>query len=151
MEAFAFVAQLISTISVIVSLVCLAFKIRQNTRAMRRAAARDIVRDLNELGRYFIEMPDLDELYLRALEQPQELTVAERFRFQRLIAYISSSFQMPLEYQRDGLLSDEDYEAYAQSILQLFESSVVMEWWEKEGQFVFSQRFRDLVSERRAA
>lgn len=85
MEAFAFVAQLISTISVIVSLVYLAFKIPQNTRAMRRPAARDIVRDLNELGRYFIEMPDVDELYLRALEQPQELTVAERFRFQRLI------------------------------------------------------------------
>jgi hypothetical protein len=151
MEAFAFVAQLISTISVVVSLVYLAFKIRQNTRAVRRAAARDILRDLNELGRYFIELPDLDELYLRALERPQELTVAERFRFQRLITYIFSSFQMALEYHTDGLLSDEDYEAYAQGILQLFESSVVMEWWETEGRFVFGQRFRDLVSERGAA
>lgn len=54
---------------------------------------------------------------------------------------------MALEYHRDGLPSDEDYEAYAQSILQLFESSVVMEWREKDGQFVLSQRFRDLVSE----
>jgi hypothetical protein len=58
---------------------------------------------------------------------------------------------MALDYHRDGLLRDEDCEAYAQGILQLFESSVVAEWWETEGQFYYSQRFRDLVSERVAA
>ena len=151
MEAFGFVVQLLSAISIVVSLVYLAVQIRENIRAMRRAATRDITRDLNDLGRFFIEMPDLNELYLKALGQPQELTAAERFRFERLITHTFSSFEMALEYHKDGLLGDETIETYGRAVLQLFESSVVMEWWEKEGQFTFSQRFRDLVSERKAA
>lgn len=146
-ETFSFLFQLLSAISVIVSFIYLAFQIRQNTRAMRRAAGRDIVRDLNELGRYFIEFPDLNELYLRALEKPQELTAGERFRFERLITHVFSSFEMALEYHRDGLLSDESIDQYAQAILPLFDNPAVKEWWEKEGQFSFSQRFRGLVSE----
>jgi len=150
-QAFSFLFQLISAIGVIVSFVYLAVQIRQNTRAMRRAASRDIVRDLNELGRLFIETPDLIDLYLTANEQPQDLTAQERFRFERLVGYVFASFELALEYHGDGLLSGEGIEAYTQSILQLFESSAVKEWWEKEGQSTFSQRFRDLVSERRLA
>jgi len=109
-----------------------------------------MTRDLNDLGRYFIEVPDLVELYLGALGQPQELTAAERFRFERLITYTFSSFQMTLECHKDGLLGDETIETYGQAVLQYFDSPAVMEWWEREGQF-FSQRFRDMVSERKAA
>ena len=135
----------------IVSLAYLAFQIRQNTQAMRRAASRDIVRDLNDLGRLFIETPDLIGLYFTANERPQELTVEERFRFESLVRYIFASFEVALEYHRHGLIMNVSIEAYAQGVLQLFEDSVVAEWWEKEGQFSFSQRFRDLVSQRRAA
>ena len=151
MEAFAFVVQLLSAISIVVSLVYLAVQVRENIRSMRRAAVRDITRDLNAIGRYFIEMPDLDELFLKALGQPQDLTVAERFRFERLITHQLSSFQMALEYHKDGLLGDETIDTYSQGVLQLFDSPAVMEWWEKEGQFHFDQGFRNLVSERKAA
>jgi hypothetical protein len=150
-ETFSFLFQLLSAISVVVSFIYLAYQIRQNTRPMRRAAGREIARDLNELGRYFIELPDLNDLYLRALEKPQELTVGERFRFERLIPHVCSSFEVALEYHRDGLLGDESIDAYAQGILPLFESPAVKEWWEKEGQFTFSQRFKDSISESKAA
>jgi len=151
MEAFGFVAQLISTISVIVSLVYLAFQIRENTRAMRRSASRDILRGLDELGRMFIEVPDLSKLFLTALEQPQELTAAEHFRFVRLMTYMFSSFETAVNYHGEGLLDDEVIETYGQGVFQLFDSPTVMAWWEKEGQFTFNQRFRDMVSKRTAA
>lgn len=150
MEAFAFAAELISTISVIVSLVYLAFTIRENTRSMRRAAGREITRDLNDLARYFIQMPDLNKLYFRALEKPQELTLAERFRLERLITYIFSSFQSALEYHKDGHIGNELINTYAQGINPLFKQPVVIEWWDKEGQFTFGQEFRDEVLERRS-
>jgi hypothetical protein len=150
MEVLGFVVQVLSAISIVVSLVYLAVQIRENIRSMRRAAAREITRDLNDLGRYFIQLPDLNELYLKALGQPDELTVAERFRFERLITHTFSNFQMALEYHQDGLLGDETIEPYGQSVLKTFDSPAVMEWWEREGQFVFNQRFRDLVAERKA-
>jgi hypothetical protein len=150
-ETFSFLFQLISAIGVIVSFAYLAVQIRQNTRAVRRAAVRDITRDLNELGRLFIETPDLIDAYLTANEQPQDLTVQERFRFERLVDYLLASFELALEYHADGLFPDESIEAYVQSVPQLFESPAVAEWWERDGQFTHGHRLRDLVSERRAA
>ena len=112
-QSFSFLFELISAVGVIISFIYLAVQIRQNTRAMRRAASRDIIRDPNDLNRFFIQSPDLVELHLTANEHPQELTVEERFRFQRLITYMFASFELALEYHRDGLLGDESIEAYA--------------------------------------
>ena len=151
MEAFAFVVQLLSAISIVVSLVYLAFQIRENTRAMRRAATRDIARDLNEFNRMLIEAPDVDHLMLKATERPQELTAAERMRFQAVVAYLLSSFEIARDYHADGLLGDETIEPYTQAVRQFFENPVVVEWWENQGQFQFSRRIRDLASEGRAA
>jgi hypothetical protein len=150
MQAFGFVVQVLSAISIVVSLGYLAVQIRENIRTMRRAAARSITRDLNEFGRFFIETPELSELYLKALGQPQELTAAERFRFERALTYSFANFEMALEYHQHRLLSDEIIETYGQGILQQFDYVAVIEWWEREGQ-VFSQRLQDMVSERRAA
>jgi len=149
-QPFLFVFEVISAISVVVSLIYLAFQIRGNTRAMRREATRDIIRDLNEQNRMLITVPDLGELYLKTLEQPQELTAGERLRFQSVITYSLANFEMALDYYRDGLLRDEHIEKYTEGMLQLFENPVVMEWWEKEGQFIFSQALQDLVSARRS-
>jgi len=56
---YSFIFDVLSAISVVISILYLGYQIRQNTRAIRRTVARDIVRDLNELGGFFIEMPDL--------------------------------------------------------------------------------------------
>jgi hypothetical protein len=148
MEPFAFTAELISTISVIVSLIYLAFSIRENTRSMRRAAGRDILRDLNDLGRYFIQMPDLAELYLKSYQKPGDLTPAERLRMESLFNYIFSSYQSALEYHKDKLIDDDAVDTYAQAIRPLFDQPVVSEWWEKQGQFTLGKDFRDTVFKR---
>ena len=95
-QYFLFLFEAISAISVVVSLIYLAFQIRGNTRAMRREATRDIIRDLNEQNRMFITVPDLSVLYLKTIEQPQELTAVERLRFQSVVTYSLASFEMAL-------------------------------------------------------
>ena len=149
-QLFLFLFEVISAISVVVSLIYLAFQIRGNTRATRREATRDMIRDLNEQNRMLITIPDLGELYLKTLDKPQELTAGERLRFQSVITYSLASFEMALDYYKDGLLKDAQIKKYTERMLQLFENPIVMEWWEKEGQFIFSQTLSDLVSERRA-
>lgn len=138
----------ISAVGVIISITYLAYQIRQNTRALRRSATREIMRDLNELSRLFVESPDLVKLYLTSNQAPQELTVEERFRFQTLLAFIFSNFDLALEYHREGLLSDPSIEVYSGSILALFDNSLVGEWWQEQGRSMYSQELRDLVSGR---
>lgn len=147
-QLFLFLFEVISAISVVISLIYLAFQIRSNTRAMQREASRDIIRDLNDQNRMLITVPDLGELYLKTFEKPQELTAAERLRFQSVITHSLASFEMALDYYKDGLLRDEQIKKYTKGLLQLFENPIVMEWWENEGQYIFSQTINDLVSER---
>ena len=148
METFTFIAELISTISIIVSLIYLAFSIRENTRSMRRSAGRELLRDMNDLSRYFIQNPDLTELYLKSIENPQDLSSAERFRIERLINFVFTSFQSALDYYNDKLIDNEDVNTYAQAIRPLFDQPVVAEWWETQGQFTLGKDFREIVFKR---
>ncbi len=85
-------------------------------------------------------------MYLTARERPKELTREELFRFQTLLAYVFSNFELAVEYYRDGLLGDEMIEGYTRGILPLFEVPAVVEWWGREGQGMYSQDLCDLVS-----
>jgi hypothetical protein len=151
LQDLALLGEVIGAFGVIASLIYLAFEIRHNTQAMRRAATLDVIRSLNEQARFFVESPELAGLYFTASERPEELTVEERFRFQTLLAYVFSNFELALEYYRDGLLGDEMIEGYARGILPLFENPVVVEWWEEEGQSMYSQELNDLVSKQTVA
>ena len=151
LQDLANLGEVIGAIAVIASLIYLAFEIRQNTRAMRRAATQDIHRSLNDQARCFVESPDLAALSFKASQRPEELTGAERFRFQMLLAYVFSNFEMAVEYYREGLLGDDMMEGYAQGLRPLFENPVVTEWWEAEGQGTFSPELHDLLTKPPAA
>jgi hypothetical protein len=151
LQDLANLGEVIGAIAVIASLIYLAFEIRQNTRAMRRAATQDIHRSLNDQTRCLVESPDLAALYFRASQRPEELTGEERFRFQFLLAYVFSNFELAIEYYREGLLSDDMIEGYVKGIRPLFENPIVAEWWEAEGQGQFSPELRDLVAKQPAA
>jgi hypothetical protein len=146
LQDFANLGEVIGAIAVIASLIYLAFEIRQNTRAMRRAATQDIHRSLNDQTRCLVESPDLAALYFRASQRPEELTGEERFRFQMLLAYVLSNFELAIEYYREGLLSDDVIEGWVKGIHPLFENPVVVEWWEAQGQGLFSPELGDLLA-----
>jgi hypothetical protein len=151
LQDLANLGEAIGAIAVIASLIYLAFEIRQNTRAMRRAATQDIHRSLNDQTRCLVESPDLAALYFRASHRPEELTGEERFRFKFLLAYVLSNFELAIEYYREGLLSDDMVEGYVEGLRPLFENPLVVEWWEAEGQGTFSPELRDLLSKQPAA
>jgi hypothetical protein len=151
LQDLANLGEVIGAIAVIVSLIYLAVQIRENTRAMRRAATQDIHRSLNDQTRCLVESPDLAALYFRASQRPEELTGEERFRFQFLLTYVLSNFELAIEYYREGLLSDDMIEGFVQGLRPLFENPLVVEWWEAEGQGTFSPELRDLLSKQPAA
>jgi len=145
LQEYSFIFDVVSAVGVVASVLYLGYQIRQNTRAMRRTVARDIVRDLNEMGRFFIEMPDLITIYFKANDQPDELSPADQFRFQILVMRVMSNFDLAIGCHKDGLIGDQSVETYAQSVRQLFKSGVVKAWWRREGHALYSAELRDLV------
>jgi hypothetical protein len=103
---------------------------------------------MNDLSRYFIQNPDLTELYLKSIENPQDLSPSERFRIERLINFVFTSFQSALGYHNDKLIDNEAVDIYAQAIRPLFDKPIVAEWWEAYGQSILGQDFREVVFRR---
>jgi hypothetical protein len=142
---YQFLFQIISTVSVIISIVYLGYQIRQNTRTMRRTAARDIVKDLSELSKFFLEKPDLASVYLRAASGEGELSAEDSFRFQALLRYVFSNYGLALTYHEDGLIRANSFETYTHSIRELLRIPAIAAWWEAEGSGLFSPEMRSWI------
>ena len=141
-----FIFDLISAVGVITSVIYLGYQIRQNTRAIKRSISREIVHDLNEFGRFFIEMPDIIEIYLASNEKPETLTPSEQFRLQILMTNLFSNFDLALDYHKDGLMDEVSINTYAQNLAQLISNPVIREWWQDNGERLYSEDLRNLVA-----
>ena len=141
-----FIFDLISAVGVITSVIYLGYQIRQNTRAIKRSISREIVYDLNEFGRFFIEMPDIIEIFLASNEKPETLTPSEQFRLQILMTNLFSNFDLALDYHKDGLMDEASINTYAQNLAQLISNPVIREWWQENGERLYSEDLRNLVA-----
>jgi hypothetical protein len=141
-----FIFDIISAVGVISSVLYLGYQIHQNTKAIRRSVSRDIVHDLNEFGRFFIEMPDIVEIFLASNEKPESLTAGEQLRLQVLMTNLFSNFDLALDYHRDGLLDEASITTYAQNLAQLMNNPVVKEWWQSNGKDLYSEELHNLVN-----
>lgn len=95
-------ADLVSAIAVIVSLIYLAYQIRQNTRAMEqgdktaKAASFNIsTTGYRENRKIIIENPELAALYLKGSNTPETLDNVERYRYRMLMSnFLDSQLDM---------------------------------------------------------
>src|SRR5947209_16075164 len=92
-EAINAIAQLISSIGVVVSLCYLAVQVRYNTRLTRLAAQDAATTALREVTRPFAENVELGLLWRRGLENLQALSPDEKARF----FHVSFQFVKSLE------------------------------------------------------
>jgi hypothetical protein len=141
-----FIFDVISAVGVITSVLYLGYQISQNTKAIKRSVSRDIVQDLNEFGRFFIEMPDIIEIFLTSNDRPESLTPGEQFRLQILMTNLFSNFDLALDYHKDGLIEEASINMYAQNLAQLISNPVIKDWWQTNGENLYSEELRNLVA-----
>jgi hypothetical protein len=145
LSELSFIFDLISAVGVITSVLYLGYQIRQNTKAIKRSVSRDIVHDLNDFGRFFIEMPDIVDIFLTSNDKPETLTAGEQFRLQILMTNLFSNFDLALDYHKDGLLDEASINTYAQNLAQLITNPVINDWWQKNSEGLYSEDLRNLV------
>lgn len=99
-------------VAVIMSLLFLAYEIRQNTDT----AAAQAMFELNEAARQtqFLEAtdPNLVPLIIKAEQDFDELTDEERYRFGRWVFAYLNLFESAWNHHHRGIISDADVEAW---------------------------------------
>lgn len=104
--------ELVGIVAVVLSLLLLAYEIRQNTDT----AASQAIFDLNEAARQtqFLEATDpvLVPLIIRAEKDLDALSEEERYRYERWVFSYLNVFDSAWNHHHRGVTSDADMEAW---------------------------------------
>jgi hypothetical protein len=127
-EAISAISEMIGALAVVVSLVYLAFQIRQNTKQLEQSERTSIAASVTasattyrENRQYIYTNPEVAEMYLKGLADPESLDEVERYRFRLLL----SNF------------ADANWDMYAQTVVTGFSP----ETWEMQGRKVVGRVF----------
>ena len=84
-DAVAAIGEVVGAIAVVSTLIYLSVQTRQNTRAVRHAAARGVAEDANAWRYKIVENAEVAELLRGGLRDPEALSVNDRYRFRMLM------------------------------------------------------------------
>lgn len=144
LEQASLVAQILSAVAVIASLIFVGVQLRQATSAMRNSSSQAHSAIYTGLVSTIIENPDFASIWRRGLSDPKSMNEDEWVRF---IAYTSAQFRF-FESSRVQWLQHQLDEEHWQNIEAQVRSFVpqpgVQEWWKLRRHW-HSQAFRDWI------
>ena len=156
-DAVAAVAEAIGTLAVLVSLIYLAFQIRQSTQQFARgveanqlAAFERNVESANRIRELLILHPDLSQLLLRGFKSYKTLQRDEKFRFGLLLRNIFSGLQGGYIRQLSVEHDPMKFEGSARVLDEMLVNAGVQEWL-SENEPDWRPLFREFVDKRLAA
>lgn len=153
-EELGAIGEVIGAVAVVASLVYLAIQIRQNTRqlsenmkATELAAFERNVHAGNRIRELLILNREIAELYKQGFRDYQQLTDADRLRFDMLLSNMFAEFQAAyirhLTYRHDP----EDYQGSKRWLDRLVRQQAVRDWLERS-EPDWRPEFAALVAER---
>ena len=143
-KAIGAVAEIVSAIGVIASLIYLAIQVRQNTRAVRNSTHHALTTTRLDYIALVAENPDLSRILRVGSEDYAALAEDERHRFD-LIMYYSFSAGENFFYQyTQGALDQGQWERWCETLRQYFTQQGIREWFASTPRR-FSASFSDFL------
>lgn len=129
LEQISLLAQIVSAIAVVASLIFVAFQLRQATRAMRNSSSQAHSATYAMIISAIIENAEFAAVWRRGLSEPDSLTPDEWVRF---IACTSAQFRL-FEASRVqrlyGQLDDEHWQNIEAQVRSFRTQPGILEWW----------------------
>ena len=136
------IAEVIGGVAVVVSLVYLAYEVRQNTRAIRGATLDSITSHMKSELKWSGEMAHIWKKVFRA---PDTLTFEESWELGEWTNAALTARQNEFHQFRHGLLDQEVWEASENIIRLLMCIDWVQSWWNEHGRNDKTAEFVALV------
>lgn len=127
LEKAAKIAEIIGAISVVVSLIYVAFEINENTRSQKAATLQEIHRDMREI----LSVPISENELVIRYEQGEMLTEAERLRLIQKWSVMFRMYENIWFQAQNGTLDQELYEGYRQHIRQTLNVRSAVSIWDQ--------------------
>lgn len=148
-EAIGAVADTVSAVAVVVSLLYVAMQIRHNTNQMRVAAHEGANRDLRQLIRE-ISTSGLTEVFVLGLEDPDSLDDRQKLDFAFLIYDLFKAFENVHYHYLHGTLGEDAWQGWRRFIEQYATAPGAQRYWSVRRD-IFTSDFRELIDGFKAA
>ena len=144
-EAINAIAQLVSSIGVIISLLYLAVQVHRSTRISKLAAQDAATTALREVTRPFAENPEVGRLWSKGLEDLETLTPEEKARFFHVAFQFLKAMEMIHFHYIYGLMEEQVWRGWRNLYEHYLASPGLIYYW-KLRHDLFSERFRQSVA-----
>ena len=116
LQRYAFVAEIVSAAAVVVSLIFVAFQVKDNTAAIRSASYDGIVSDHIEWRMTVSTNPDLSTAVSKWQNADPKITDAEHRNAQRAIAAVWQIYERAYFARKYATLGDSEWARYESAI-----------------------------------
>jgi hypothetical protein len=147
------IGEFVGAIAVVLSLIYLAFQIRQNTfqlnqntEVVRANAELDNARLAADFNARIANNGELSELWRLGNSAPIAISQEQTVRFGFLMGDLFYRLEGLFRQYRRGFLGSESWEAWASLMSRMLTTPVVRGWWDT-GQHPFSVSFREYVDQ----
>ena len=139
-------AEIVGIAAIILSLLLVAYELRQSTAIATSQAVFDLNSVLDESYRARAQDEDLDELIARGHADPESLSVRERSQFYAWLRADMNIKEATWFYWDRGIIPREETDGIRNSICSRVASPGGREYWHNQQQF-FSTGFRETIDE----
>ena len=129
LDQLANIGELLGGIGVILSLLYLAFQVRDHSRGLRLESYGRSLDRLARMQERFAEDSEISKIYNKGLVEPEELSIDERIRFTWVLTEMFGAFEYMHYQQRKGDLPEEIWNRWVETIKFWLTYPGVRGWW----------------------
>ena len=128
-EALAAIAQLAAVVGLIPSLIYLAAQVREQNKERRRSAVSALTGQWAAMVKTLIESSEMADIYLRGVQQFDDLSPVERLRFGSFLATFFKNSEGLYYYHKDGTLEPQHWAQVKRTMTDIASYPGTKTWW----------------------
>ncbi|MDX1405465.1 MAG: hypothetical protein R3192_13045 [Woeseiaceae bacterium] len=148
-QFYASIAEVVSAIAIVVSLLYVGYEIRQSVVFSSRDIEETLYARQQEDNRIFIENGNLAQIVATARDHPDQLSAADRSRYLAFAHNLYDSWEIAFYAHRDGILRDGAWDSWNEYFVRQSRIHPNFAWTENRQYFPgeFSEYVDGIVQE----
>jgi hypothetical protein len=125
------IGEFVAAVAVVISLIYLAFQIRQNTRSVRASTHHATAHAAYGTQHLIAESEAVARILRTGGREPQKLTGEERVRFDAIMRSFFMWYEDTYFQYRNSMIGRDVWEARQRSMMGHFRDAGISSWWSK--------------------
>jgi hypothetical protein len=149
LESWALIAEVVSAIAVVLSLIFVGLQIQQNSKAQIQAGTQTVVSEYNDGVRALSIDPGLVCVYLRGLQDYSSLSGVDRVRFNAFFLSMFNVQQQIHRFRLDGAIDEDVWSGFDAQLKDVVRLPGVNQWFETRAHW-YGRDFRAYIESARS-